>query len=80
MCQYTYGSGEFFKDKVVLNGPAAAHFQDTHQTPVGQNMGPQLHLQAIVRSLVDSFAHRPYRGWRGAIFWAGLIGHYFQLH
>jgi adenylate cyclase len=70
----TYGSGEFFKDKVVLIGPAAAHFQDTHQTPVGQIMGPQLHLQAIACSLEDGFAHRPYRGWRGAIFWAGLIG------
>ena len=70
----TYGSGKFFKDKVVLIGPAAAHFQDTHQTPVGQVMGPQLHLQAIACSLENSFVSRPFRGWRGAIFWAGLMG------
>jgi adenylate cyclase len=70
----TYGAGKFFKDKVVMIGPAAAHFQDTHQTPVGQVMGPQLHLQAIAAGLENSFVHRQFRDWRGAIFWAGLIG------
>ncbi|QTN30945.1 CHASE2 domain-containing protein [Akkermansiaceae bacterium] len=72
--QHRFGNGDFFKGKTVLIGPAAAVFQDTHQTPVGQLMGPQLHLQAIAAGLNDSFVHRPFRGWRGAIFWAGIIG------
>lgn len=70
----TYGSGKFFKDKVVMIGPAAAHFQDTHQTPVGQLMGPQIHLQSIAAGLENSFVYRAFRDWRGAIFWAGLLG------
>ncbi len=70
----SYKSGKFFEGKVVLIGPAAAVFQDTHQTPVGQIMGPQLHLQAIAAGLNGSYVHRLYRDWRGAIFWAGLIG------
>ena len=37
---YRYDSGEFFKDKIILIGPAFARFQDNHQTPVGQLFGP----------------------------------------
>lgn len=69
-----YASGKFFKDKIVMIGPAAATFQDAHQTPVGQLAGPQLHLQTIAAGLGGDFVYRPFRGWRGGVFWTGLLG------
>lgn len=42
-----YGSGDFFRDKVVLIGPSSPHFQDVHSTPAGDVLGPQLHLNAV---------------------------------
>jgi len=42
-----YGSGEFFRDKVVVIGPAAALFQDNHTTPLGDMAGPLLHMNAF---------------------------------
>ena len=72
--EHRYGSGKFFKDKVVLIGPASARFQDVHQTPVGQLMGPQLHLQSIASGLGENFVYRPFGRWRGGVFWTGLLG------
>lgn len=72
--EHRYDSGKFFKDKIVMIGPATARFQDTHQTPVGQLMGPQLHLQAIASGIQRSFVHRPFGEWRGSVFWTGLLG------
>ncbi|MFD2257475.1 CHASE2 domain-containing protein [Luteolibacter algae] len=71
---HRYKSGEFFRDKVVLIGPATARFQDNHQTPVGQLMGPQLHLQAIGSGLDRAFVSRPFGEWAGSIFWSGIAG------
>jgi adenylate cyclase len=69
-----YQSGAFFKDKVVLIGPAFVRFQDNHQTPVGQLFGPQVHLQAIGTGLSDSFRYRPIGDWRGGVVWMALLG------
>ncbi len=69
-----FASGEYFRDKVVLIGPAAARFQDNQDTPVGLLLGPQLHLQAIAAGLGNDFVFRPFGEWRGWIFWSGLAG------
>jgi len=58
--EHRYGSGEFFRDKVVMIGPAAPRFQDLHRTPVGLLMGPQLHLQAIGCGIENAFVSRPF--------------------
>ncbi len=71
--EHRYGSGALFKDKIVIIGPATARFQDQHQTPVGQLMGPQLHLQAIGAALDEAFVERPFGEWqRGVVYFAVL--------
>ena len=72
--QYRYHSGKYFKDKIILIGPAFARFQDSHQTSVGQLFGPQLHLQAIASGLRTNFAYRPFGEWRGWVVWTGIAG------
>ncbi|MEP2777380.1 MAG: adenylate/guanylate cyclase domain-containing protein [Luteolibacter sp.] len=54
-----YGNGDFFKDRIALIGPATARFQDSHRTPVGLLLGPQLHLQAIGAGLGKNFVESP---------------------
>ncbi|MGB1260484.1 MAG: adenylate/guanylate cyclase domain-containing protein, partial [Akkermansiaceae bacterium] len=39
--------GQFFQGKIVIIGPAAPTFHDTHTTPVGEIHGAQLHLHAL---------------------------------
>ncbi len=72
--EHRFGSGNFFKDKIVLIGPAYALFQDNHQTPVGQVFGPQLHLQAIASGLRNDFTYRPFGEWRGWRFRTAVLG------
>jgi len=72
--QYRYQSGEYFKDKIVLIGPAFARSQDSHQTPVGQLFGAQLHLQSIASGLRTTFAYRPFGEWRGWVVWTAIAG------
>lgn len=72
--EHRYDSGAFFKDKIVLIGPAFARFQDNHQTPVGQLFGAQLHLQAIASGIRTDFAYRPFGEWRGWVFWTAIAG------
>lgn len=81
--KHRYGSGNFFKDKIVIIGPATARFQDQHRTPVGLLLGPQLHLQAIGAGLDRNFIKRPFDWkddgvfWRvaeGPIFWTAVLG------
>jgi adenylate cyclase len=55
--QDNYGGGEYFKDKVVLVGPAAPQLHDSHPTPAGFVHGAQLHLQSIGCLLSESFLH-----------------------
>jgi len=53
-----YQNGEFFRDKIVLIGPTADIFQDTHRTPFpakeiervnypSEMLGPEVHLNII---------------------------------
>jgi adenylate cyclase len=57
-----YGSGKFFKDKLVLIGPTADIFQDEHDTPFvapRQMLGPEIHLNAIAAALHHEFFREP---------------------
>jgi serine/threonine protein kinase/CHASE2 domain-containing sensor protein len=47
-----FQDGAFFKDKVVLVGPAAPLFNDQVDTPLGMIYGGQLHLQ-VLNCLLD---------------------------
>jgi adenylate cyclase len=58
-----YQNGEFFKDKIVLIGPAASVFQDFKSTPFGQMLGPQLQLTALTCLLDKDGMVRPYNNW-----------------
>jgi adenylate cyclase len=51
-----YGSGAFFKDKVVLIGAASAIQHDVHPTPIGEaTAGPIIHLHSIAAALDQEF-------------------------
>jgi CHASE2 domain-containing sensor protein len=51
-----FAGGKFFKDKLVLIGPTANIFQDTHRTPFRTEMaGPEIHLQIINAALHGEF-------------------------
>ncbi len=53
MWKANFQNGEFFKDKIVLIGPASSRSHDYHPTPVGAMpmLGPQLHLSALTSAL-----------------------------
>ena len=55
-----YGSGKFFAGKLVLIGPTANIFQDSHRTPFRNEMpGPEIHLQIINAALHGEFLREP---------------------
>lgn len=58
-----YGNGKFFKDKIVLIGPIAEIFHDTHDTPFAdpkrQMPGPEIHLNIINAALHREFLNEP---------------------
>lgn len=56
-----FGKGSFFKDKIVLIGPAAPHSQDFHTTPVGRMYGVQVHAQVMAAALNGQFLSHPPR-------------------
>lgn len=69
-----FGGGSFFKDKIVLIGPAAPHMQDFHVTPVGRVLGVQLHAQVLAAALNNQYLSHPSPVLqRVAIAVAGLI-------
>ena len=58
--QATYGNGRFFKDKIVIVGPAGNWSQDFKKTPFAEPMyGPQLHLNAISAALAGAYILEP---------------------
>lgn len=69
-----YGNGAFFKDKIVLIGPAASLFQDFKPTPLGQMLGPQLQLTALTCLLAEHGLLRPFGTWKllGCALFAAL--------
>lgn len=56
-----FQNGEFFKDKMVLIGPASLGLHDYHPTPVGTMLGPQIHLCALTSALAgdEGFVGEP---------------------
>lgn len=55
-----YGSGAFFKDKIVVIGPAANWTQDLQKTPYHTPMfGPEVHANALNAALTGSFIREP---------------------
>lgn len=54
-----YGNGAFFRDKIVLIGPTANLFQDTHRTPftfpAAEMLGPEIHLNILNAALHKQF-------------------------
>lgn len=65
-----FAGGGFFRDKVVIIGPAAPRFQDLHPTPAGVVSGPQIHLHALATALAGAGVTRPGLGsaWAHALF------------
>ncbi len=47
----TFKGGETLRDKVVVVGPTAPHFQDKHLTPFGEMKGVEIHAQAVAAAL-----------------------------
>lgn len=70
-----YGNGKFFAGKLVLIGPTANIFQDSHRTPFRDEMpGPEIHLQIINAALHGEFLRESPSLANGAfIALAGLI-------
>jgi len=50
-----FQNGAYFKDKIVIIGPAAPTFQDAHDTPAGRIHGAQLHLHVLGAILDDAW-------------------------
>jgi len=50
-----YANGKFFKDKVVIIGPALPMLHDDHMTVGGKIYGAQLHLQVLAAILDDAW-------------------------
>ena len=52
-----FGAGAFFKDKIIIIGPAANIFHDEHRTPYpgSEMLGPEIHLNAIGAALRGEF-------------------------
>ncbi len=55
MWKNNFGSGEFFRDKIVVIGPHGNWTQDEHLTTLGIMPGPELHLNAINAVLSGEF-------------------------
>jgi adenylate cyclase len=70
--KHNYQDGGFFRDKIVLVGPTAEIFQDTHRTPLiapktsrereivlDEMPGPEVHLNIIAAALHSEFLNEP---------------------
>jgi len=50
-----FQGGAFFKDKIIIVGPADPTFQDAHDTPAGKIYGAQIHLHVLGAILDDAW-------------------------
>ncbi len=50
-----FRNGDFFRDKIVIVGPAANFMHDEHGTALGPILGPALHLHALNAALHGEF-------------------------
>jgi adenylate cyclase len=77
-----FAAGAFFKDKIIIIGPAANIFHDEHRTPFpGPAMlGPELHLNVIAAVLRGQFVGETSESAnRGLIIAGGLIAFLFSV-
>ncbi len=65
-----FKDGEFFKDKIVMVGPAANWTQDLHPTPHGMMFGAEIHLNAMAAVMNDAFVTEPSAAWTWALILA----------
>jgi adenylate cyclase len=76
--EHNYGSGKFFKGKIIFVGPTAEIFQDVHNSPFNRPKamaGPEIHLQIINAALHGEFLREPGLAFSGAlIVLAGILG------
>jgi len=66
------GSGEVFRDKVVLLGALASRFRDVFRTPVGTLPGPEVHLHSMAAAQAGGFYRRADSRWVMAM--CGFMG------
>lgn len=52
---HRYGNGDFFRNKIVLLGPAGNFLKDVVRTPFGEMSGPEMHLNAMNAALNGDF-------------------------
>ena len=72
-----FDSGKFFAGKIIVIGPTANIFQDTHSTPFHDHEmpGPEIHLQMMNAALHgEFFSELPPLATGALIALAGLIG------
>ncbi|MFN2476909.1 MAG: CHASE2 domain-containing protein [Chthoniobacterales bacterium] len=55
--QHNYGSGRFFKNKIVVIGAEGNWQHDEHPTPLGTMPGPEVHLNAMNAAIRGEFIH-----------------------
>jgi adenylate cyclase len=69
-----YGSGDFFKGKIVIIGSEGSWSHDEHPTPFrlqrGLMAGPEIHLQALNAALQGKFL-REITGWHQLLIFVG---------
>ena len=53
-----YGSGEFFRGKLVIVGPEGNYTKDVGESPFGTIAGPEFHLNALNALLTGEYLHR----------------------
>jgi adenylate cyclase len=71
-----FRAGEFFKDKIVIVGPAANILHDEHRTPYpnAAMLGPEIHLNIIAAALKREFLREPsFRANLGLILAMGAL-------
>jgi adenylate cyclase len=73
--EQTYRRSRFFKDKIVIIGPAADIFHDEHRTPFSKNMlGPEIHLNILSAAFAGEFLREANLPTNVALtLWGGLV-------
>jgi adenylate cyclase len=79
--QHNYGSGNFFKDKIVVIGAEGNWQHDEHPTPLGTMPGPEVHLNAMNAAIHGEFI-RDMPPWSVALFTAvaGVVAVLASMH
>ena len=71
--QRNYGSGAFFRDKIVIIGAAGNWQHDEHRTPFELMPGAELHLNAMNAALHGAFIHEVSRPAQALLVFAAAV-------